>query len=172
MLYLCITMELEEAKQQFIQAWGTLGSNWGINRTMAQVHALLMISPEALCADDIMERLQISRGNANMNIRALIDWGLVFKQLKPGQRREYFVSERDIWKVVKQIIIHRKKKELEPVLKVLEEVSEVDHQDAESVEFLKVIQDIQLFAQKTDDALDKVVQSDANWLMKTLIKML
>lgn len=165
-------MELEEAKQQFIQAWGTLGSNWGINRTMAQVHALLMISPEALCADDIMERLQISRGNANMNIRALIDWGLVFKQLKPGQRREYFVSERDIWKVVKQIIIHRKKKELEPVLKVLEEVSEVDHQDAESVEFLKVIQDIQLFAQKTDDALDKVVQSDANWLMKTLIKML
>lgn len=165
-------MELEEAKQQFIQAWGTLGSNWGINRTMAQVHALLMISPEPLCADDIMERLQISRGNANMNIRALIDWGLVFKQLKPGQRREYFVSERDMWKVVKQIIIHRKKKELEPVLKILNEVSEIDHQDAEAVEFLNVIQDIQLFAQKTDDALGKVVQSDANWLMKTLIKML
>lgn len=172
MLYLCIIMELEEAKQQFIQAWGTLGSNWGINRTMAQVHALLMISPEPLCADDIMERLQISRGNANMNIRALIDWGLVFKQLKPGQRREYFVSERDMWKVVKQIIIHRKKKELEPVLKILNEVSEIDHQDAEAVEFLNVIQDIQLFAQKTDDALGKVVQSDANWLMKTLIKML
>ena len=139
---------------------------------MAQVHALLMISPEPLCADDIMERLQISRGNANMNIRALIDWGLVFKQLKPGERREYFVSERDIWNVVKQIIIHRKKKELEPVLKVLEEVSKVEHQDAEAMEFLNVFQDIQLFAQKTDDALGKVVQSDANWLMKTLIKML
>lgn len=165
-------MELEEAKQQFIQAWGTLGSNWGINRTMAQIHALLMISPDPLCADDIMERLQISRGNANMNIRALIDWGLVFKQLKPGERREYFVSERDMWNIVRQIIIHRKKKELEPVLKVLDEVSEVDSTDAEAIEFLNVIQDIQLFAKKTDDALDKVVQSDANWLMKTLIKML
>lgn len=165
-------MELEEAKQQFIQAWGTLGSNWGINRTMAQVHALLMISPEPLCADDIMERLQISRGNANMNIRALIDWGLVYKQLKPGERREYFVSERDMWNVVRQIITHRKKKELDPVLKVLDEVSQVDGESNETTDFLKVIQDIQLFAEKADSAFDKVVQSDPNWLMKTLMKML
>ena len=61
-------MDLNQGKEKFIQSWGTLGSNWGINRTMAQVHALLLISPEALTAEEIMEQLKISRGNANMNI--------------------------------------------------------------------------------------------------------
>ncbi|BDS14683.1 GbsR/MarR family transcriptional regulator [Aureispira anguillae] len=165
-------MELDEAKQKFIQAWGTLGSNWGINRTMAQVHALLLISAEPLCADDIMEKLKISRGNANMNIRALIDWGLVFKELKPGERREYFISERDMWNVVRQIIIHRKKKELEPVLKVLDDVSKIEGESEDKEAFLDVIKDIQLFASKADRTLDKLVHSDANWLMKTFMKMM
>ncbi|CAA6819501.1 MAG: HTH-type transcriptional regulator [uncultured Aureispira sp.] len=165
-------MELDEAKQRFIQAWGTLGSNWGINRTMAQVHALLLISAEALCADDIMEKLKISRGNANMNIRALIDWGLVFKELKPGERREYFISEKDMWNVVRQIIIHRKKKELEPVLRVLNDVSDIEGDGPDQEAFLDVIKEIQLFASKADKTLDKLVSSDANWLMKTFMKMM
>ena len=108
-------MDLIQGKEKFIQSWGTLGSNWGINRTMAQVHALLLISPKALTAEEIMEQLKISRGNANMNIRALIDWNLVHKELKPGERKEYFCAEKDMWEVVRQIIIHRKKKELEPL---------------------------------------------------------
>ena len=165
-------MELDEAKQKFIQAWGTLGSNWGINRTMAQVHALLLVSPDALCADDIMEILKISRGNANMNIRALIDWGLVYKKHKAGERREYFVSEKDMWKVVRQIITHRKKKELEPVLRILSELNVVEGDSAERNEFLEVIQDIELFAQKADRTLDKLVNSDANWLVSTFMKMM
>lgn len=169
-------MELDEAKHKFIQAWGTLGSNWGINRTMAQVHALLLISPEPLCADDIMEMLKISRGNANMNIRALIDWGLVFKELRAGERREYFRSEKDMWNVVRQIITHRKKKELEPVLKVLEDVSNIENSDKEKDKereaFLEVVKDIQLFAKKADKTLDKLVNSDANWLITTFMKMM
>lgn len=164
-------MELNEAKHKFIQAWGTLGSNWGINRTMAQVHALLLIAPEPLCADDIMETLKISRGNANMNIRALIDWGLVFKELKAGERREYFRSEKDMWNVVRQIIVHRKKKELEPVLKVLEDVSKIEGESKEKEAFLEIVRSIQLFANKADKTLDKVVDSDANWLINLLIKM-
>lgn len=165
-------MELDEAKQKFIQAWGTLGSNWGINRTMAQVHALLLIASEPLCADDIMEMLKISRGNANMNIRALIDWGLVFKELKAGERREYFRGEKDMWNVVRQIITHRKKKELEPVLKVLSDVSKIEGESQEKEEFLAVINDIELFANKADRTLDKLVNSDANWLVSTFMKMM
>ena len=79
-------MELVEAKQKFIEAWGKLGSEWGINRTMAQVHALLLITPEELTTEEIMETLQISRGNANMTLRDLISWGLVEKRHKPGER--------------------------------------------------------------------------------------
>ena len=116
-------MEVKEGRDKFIKAWGTLGTNWGINRTMAQVHALLLISPNPLCAEEVRQELQISMGNANMNLRALIDWGLVHKELKPGERKEYFVAEKDMWEVVKRIIIQRKKKELEPMLKVLDELS-------------------------------------------------
>ena len=66
-------MDLQEGKEKFIQSWGALGSSWGVNRTMAQIHALLLISPEPMSAEEIMEELKISRGNANMNIRALIE---------------------------------------------------------------------------------------------------
>ena len=89
-------MTLKEGKDKFIQSWGTLGSNWGINRTMAQIHALLLVSPEPLCAEDIRQELHISMGNANMNLRALIDWGLVYKKLKSGERKEFFVYSTSI----------------------------------------------------------------------------
>lgn len=83
-------MELNEAKSKFINTWGMLGSQWGINRTMSQIYALLLITPGAISADDIMEQLSISRGNANMNLRALLDWGLIYKELRPWERREFF----------------------------------------------------------------------------------
>ncbi|MEL7223104.1 MAG: MarR family transcriptional regulator, partial [Bacteroidota bacterium] len=119
-------MTLDEGKQKFLQSWGALGSSWGITRTMAQIHALLLVSPASLSADEIMEELKISRGNANMNIRGLINWGLVHKELKPGERKEFFVAEKDMWEVVKCIITQRKKRELEPMIKVLDELSSVE----------------------------------------------
>ena len=97
-------MKFQEGKDKFIQAWGTLGSEWGVNRTMAQIHALLLISSEALSAQEIMDELQISLGNANMNLRALISWGLVYKQLKPGERKDFFIAEKDMWSVMKKIM--------------------------------------------------------------------
>lgn len=165
-------MTLKEGKEKFIQSWGALGSSWGINRTMAQIHALLLISPEALSAEEIMEELQISRGNANMNIRALIDWGLVFKELKPGERKEFFVAEKDMWEVVKNIIIQRKKRELEPMLRVLDEISSVDPESEEAEEFIEIIREIKLFSNKADSTLDTLVKSDSNWFVGTFMKMI
>ena len=123
---LLYNMKLVEAKAEFINQWGILGSQWGINRTMAQVHALLLVAAQPLSTDDIMEQLNISRGNANMNIRELIDWQLVQKTLIAGDRKEYFTAEKDIWKVATQIIKERKKRELEPMLKLLDQLEEVD----------------------------------------------
>lgn len=167
-----LQMELQEGRDKFIQAWGALGSNWGVNRTMAQIHALMLLSPEALSAEDIMEALKISRGNANMNIRALIDWGLVYKELKPGERKEYFVGEKDLWEVVKQIIIQRKKKELEPMIKVLDEISSVEGEDAEAAEFIKMVREIKLFSSKADSTLDTLIKADSNWFVGTFLKMI
>jgi DNA-binding transcriptional regulator GbsR (MarR family) len=165
-------MQLQEAKDKFVHAWGNFGSNWGINRTMAQVHALLLVSPQSLSADDIMESLDISRGNANMNIRALIDWGLVYKENKNGERREYFIAEKDMWTVIRQIIIHRKKKELEPALNLLEEVQNVDEESSEKEEFVNIIREIELFSRKADILLEKLIEAEAEWLMGTFIKMI
>jgi len=165
-------MKLEEGKEKFIQSWGVIGSNWGINRTMAQIHALLLIAPESLSAEDVMEDLQISRGNANMNLRELIDWGLVYKELKPGERKEYFRAEKDMWDVVKKIIVRRKKKELEPMLKVLNELDTIEEKTDEAEEFKKVLQDIKLFSAKADSTLDSLVKSENNWFVGTFMKMM
>ncbi len=165
-------MELEAAKEKFIQSWGVLGSNWGVNRTMAQIHALLLIAPEPLCADDIMEQLQISRGNANMNIRALIDWGLVYKELVVGQRKEFFVAEKDIWDVVRKITAQRKKKELDPVIKTLEELSKVDEKGTEAEAFTKVIDDINAVSSQAEKALNALANADDNWMSRFLMRML
>src|SRR6478609_5912932 len=89
-------MEFNEAKNKFIQTWGALGSQWGINKTMAQIHALLMVSADAVSMEGIMAELQISRGNASMNLRALMDWGIVYKEFKAGERREFFTAEKDL----------------------------------------------------------------------------
>jgi DNA-binding transcriptional regulator GbsR (MarR family) len=164
-------MEWQEGKRKFIQTWGTMGSDWGINRTMAQVHALLMISPAALTAKDIEGELEISSGNANMNIRTLMDWGLVYKELVPGDRKEYFVAEKDMWKVVRQIIINRKKKELEPMLKVLEDISGFEETCPEAESLSKAIHDIKMFSSKADNILDVLVKSDSNWFVSKFMTM-
>lgn len=166
------TMQFQEGKEKFLHAWGTLGSDWGINRTMAQVHALLLIAPAAMCADEIMAELQISRGNANMNLRSLLDWGLIYKEIKPGDRKEYFVAEKDMWTVVRQIILHRKKKELDPIVKLLNELSDVNPQCEKSEEFCKTIREIKLFTSKADSTLDTLVHADSNWFLGTFLKLI
>jgi DNA-binding transcriptional regulator GbsR (MarR family) len=167
-------MELKDAKEKFVNAWGTLGSNWGINRTMAQVHALLMVSADPLSAEDIMEELKISRGNANMNIRALIDWGLVEKTHIQGERKEYFSAEKDIWEVFKQVAKERRKREVEPIFKVLEEVKKVkgNKKDKQVKAFVDAIDGIQNFASKTDKILDTLIKADENWFIGSFIKLM
>lgn len=164
-------MEYQDAKAKFLQAWGTLGSQWGINRTMAQIHALLLVSPQSLNATDIQKELKISVGNTNMNLRALIDWGLVYKELIPGERKEHFRAEKDMWDVVRKIITQRKRKELEPVLKVLDDVSTLHGDSDEIKEFQTVVQDIRLFSGKADNLLETLLKAESDWFIKSFLKM-
>jgi DNA-binding transcriptional regulator GbsR (MarR family) len=165
-------MNLQEAKDLFIQSWGNFGSNWGINKTMAQVHALLLVTENPISTEDIMSYLDISRGNANMNIRTLIEWGLVTKDIINGTRKEYFVAEKDILIVVKQIIVNRKKKELEPTIKILEDVQKIEDESPEKDNFLRMIQEIEHFSRKADLLLDKLIEADANWILSSFLKMI
>ncbi|HEX7906275.1 MAG TPA: MarR family transcriptional regulator [Chitinophagaceae bacterium] len=165
-------MKLIEAKQQFISSWGAFGTHWGINRTMAQIHALLLVSPDPLTQDDIMEELDISRGNTNMNIRELINWGLVERVLLQGERKEYFTAEKDIWKVVKQIVKERKKRELEPMLQLLDKLEDVegDKRDKHVKTFVDTVSSIKKLGKQADKTLDVMVKAEENWFVGNLLK--
>ncbi len=167
-------MKLEHAKEKFVNAWGTLGSNWGINRTMAQVHALLLVSSNPMSAEDIMAELNISRGNANMTVRELINWGLVFRVNVKGERKEFFEGEKDIYKVAKRVLIERKKRELDPIFKILSEVKTIDEnkKDPEVKAFIDTIENINGLVNKADTFANIIVKSDEHWFMNSLMKMM
>ena len=166
-------MKLNEAKQQFISSWGAFGTHWGINRTMAQIHALLLISPDPLTQDDIMEDLNISRGNTNMNIRELINWGLVDRVILPGERKEFFTAEKDIWKVVRQIVKERKKRELDPMLKLLDQLEDVegDKRDKHVKTFVDTVSGIKRLGLQADKTLDIMIKAEENWFVNNLVKL-
>jgi DNA-binding transcriptional regulator GbsR (MarR family) len=166
-------MQLTEAKQKFIEAWGKLGSEWGINRTMAQVHALLLITPEALTTEEIMEKLSISRGNANMTLRDLMNWGLVEKQLKQGERKEYFYADKDTWNIARQVAKERRKRELDPIIKILDELSAVkgNEKDAEYKTFHKSVTDINKLAKNVDKTLETMLKAEESWFWKSILKV-
>ena len=166
-------MELPEARKKFIEAWGKLGSEWGVNRTMAQVHALLLVSPEALTTEEIMEELSISRGNANMTLRDLIGWGLVEKQHKAGERKEYFFADKNTWNIARQVAKERRKRELDPMLKVLQELSSVkgDEKSAEYKTFKTSITNIGKLAGNVNKTLDTMLKAEENWFWGSIFKM-
>ena len=117
--------QLRVAQDLFIRRWGEMGATWGINRTMAEIHALLYIVGQPLCTDDVMERLNISRGNASMSLRALCDWGIIRRMHRRGERREYFESLSDVWEMFSIIAAERKRREMDPVLETIRQCQQM-----------------------------------------------
>lgn len=116
------------AQDRFVATWGQMGAAWGISRTMAEVHALLYIVAEPLNTDEIMDRLQISRGNASMSIRALLDWGVVTRTHRRGDRKEYYQAESDVWTMFRVVVRERMKREVDPMLASLHEIRDLTAQ--------------------------------------------
>jgi DNA-binding transcriptional regulator GbsR (MarR family) len=110
---------LREARERFVALWGQMASNWGIPRTMAEVHALLFIAGQPMNTDDVMESLAISRGSASMTLRSLQEWGIVSRVHQRGDRKEYFQAEQDVWKLFRTILRERKKREIDPMIEAL-----------------------------------------------------
>jgi len=167
-------MTYAEAKNDFIQEWGILGSSWGINKTEAQIHALLLLSPEPLSVEEIMEDLNVSRGNISMSLRSLMDWGIVYKKFKPNERKEYFTSEKDIWNLATQVAQERQKRELRPVLRMLQRVNDLkdDYAPSSSVnEFKNITKELSKFANQCNKVLNGFVSADKNWFFSKLLRI-
>jgi DNA-binding transcriptional regulator GbsR (MarR family) len=162
-----------EAKLKFVSTWGSLGTLWGINKAMAQIQALLFISIKPLCMEDIMEELKISRGNTSMNLRQLMDWGIVTKNIIPGERKEYFTTEKDVQELARVIAKERSRREIQPVIKVLKEVSAIaDDGTAETRELIKQTKALHDLTETADDMIHKMVTQKQNWITKSVLKFM
>ncbi len=164
---------LTNARDEFISQWGAMGGAWGINRTMAQVHALLMTSERALTTDEVMAELKISRGNAHQNLRELVGWGLVRNVIRKGERKEYYESEKDVWRMFCTIARERKRREIEPALRALRACEEQTHglKGEKAVAFNRQIKALADFLAQMDSIMDRMSKSEQSTIMPLLLKM-
>src|SRR5690348_6811037 len=114
-------MPLTPVEQRFILHWGEMGTRWGINRTVAQVHALLFLSPKPLHAEEIANTLAVARSNVSTSLRELQGWGIVRVVHVLGDRRDHFESVKDVWEVFRIVAEERKRREIDPTLRVLQD---------------------------------------------------
>jgi len=172
----------DEALERFVLFWGKMASNWGINRTMAQIHALLYCSEEPLDTDAIMEQLQISRGNANMNLRSLINWNLARKLHRAGSRKDFYEAEKDVWHITAQIIEERERREIKPVREQLrecrdllageeEECEDLPGREAQLCRRLENLMDLMEVFEGFFEALLPFVKEENVPVMKRLIRL-
>lgn len=168
----------QQAIDQFVLLWGEMASAWGINKTMAQIHALLYAESEPLDTDAIMKQLSISRGNANMNLRNLLHWQLVQKVHYKGERRDFYTAEKDVWNIVAILIRERHQREIEPIkdnltktLEFFEEDSSDEQTEAEFKERLEnFIEFLEMFDRFTKALLPYINKKNLTFL-KHLVKL-
>jgi len=147
---------LEETRDEFVTQWGIMGAQWGINRTMAQIHALLMTAPDVMSTDEVMSALEISRGNAHTNLKDLVGWGLIRIVTKKGERKEFFEAEKDVWEIFRRVARERKRREIDPALETLRncKAATEDMETAEAKAFheqMVQLEDFVSFASKMGD---------------------
>ena len=160
-------MKLTAVQEKFILHWGEMGARWGINRTVAQVHALLFLSPKPLNAEELTETLSVARSNVSNSIRELQGWGIVKLVHVMGDRRDHFESMKDPWEMFRVVLDERKKREIDPTLTMLREalidLENEKQKDAYTMERLKSLQD---FFETTSSWYNQIRQ----WPTSVLVK--
>lgn len=166
--------KLDEARAELLRVWADLGPAWGVNRTMSQIHALMMVTRDPMNTDEIMADLDISRGNAHKNVKELLAWGLLKRVPIKGELKVYFVAEKDVWKVVQIITRERKRKELQPVLDVLDDclARTSGLRDAESRAFRAQVSDLKEFADMADGVMERVEHRSSGVILRWVMKLL
>ncbi len=161
------TSLLSQSRSLFIRRWGEMAASWGISRTMAEIHALLFISNQPLCTDDLMDELQVSRGNVSMNLRQLVTWGLAERVHHRGDRKEYFVAESDVWAMFEIISRERRRREIEPIVETIDRCRSMLKEELKGLKGDRR-REVEQFRQRLDDMQEflSLVNSLFNLLVK------
>jgi len=158
------------AKAQFVLYWGDMGGQWGVNRSVAQIQALLFLSAQPLNAEQISDQLGIARSNVSNSLKELVGWKLIRRVPKPGDRREYFEAETDVWEIAMRIAQGRKEREIDPAMRVLSDcIAAAGEEDTPDPVALKRMQDMQEFLNTVDgwySQMMSVPKAKLNMLMK------
>lgn len=150
---------MTEAYTHFIESWGSMGVLWGINRSMARIHAFILLSDEPVDLDTVASDLSISRGNASMCLKELRNWGLIKRVHVPGDRRDFYVTEPDVWSMIFKIALERKKREFDPALQALRSLlSETDAKKNREVR--ERLTELEGTLSTMDRILDKFLQNE------------
>ncbi len=168
----------QRAVDQFVLLWGEMASAWGINKTMAQIHALLYAESNPMDTDTIMQQLSISRGNANMNLRNLMQWQLIQKVHFKGERKDFYTAEKDVWNIVAILVRERHQREVDPIKQSLKEqlslFDEAEHLPGDETEFKERIEEfiefLEMFERFTHALLPYVNRKNLTFL-KHLVKL-
>lgn len=161
---------LSDAQRKFIGIWSEMACSWGISKCMAEVHALLLATDKPLDTNQVMEHLRIALGSANQHLRALVEFGLVYRERGEGCRKDTFYAEKDIWEIMRRVIVLRKKRELEPLIKSLinlEEMAATERDD----NLKQLAGDIRLFSEKTDMALENIIKCESEWITMAFMSL-
>lgn len=161
-------MKLNPVTEKFILHWGEMGTKWGVNRTMSQIHALLYIIGKPLNAEEITETLGVARSNVSNNIKELQHWGLVQKVSILGDRRDHFTTNTDVWELARIIVIERQKRELDPTVQFLQELMDSPEFEQESNEVKTRIRETQEFVATVTTWSSEMVKLPTKALKKIL----
>jgi DNA-binding transcriptional regulator GbsR (MarR family) len=161
-------MELTPISQRFILHWGEMGTRWGVNRTVAQIHALLYLSERPLAADEIADTLSVARSNVSTSIKELLSWRLVKVVHVMGDRRDHFDTSKDVWELFRLIIEGRKQREVDPTLGVLRELLSNPELKEESLGARKRIEETQQFMNVLTQWADEMLRLEPETLMNIL----
>ena len=159
--------ELSPAEQRFILHWGEMGTRWGISRTVAEIHALLYLSPSALTAEEIAGTLSVARSNVSTSLKELQSWGLVSVGHDLGDRRDHYESVKDIWELFKVILDGRKRREVDPTLAVLRQcVEELDTSEASGTYTRQRLEEMLVFFEIVTKSYDQVRDMSKDELLR------
>jgi len=152
-------MKLSSVQQKFVLHWGEMGTRWGINRTVAQIHALLFISPKPLPAEDIAETLEVARSNVSTSLKELQGWGIVKLVHVMGDKRDHFESMKDVWEMFRVVLDERKKREIDPTVAMLREcIAEAEKDGTTDRQTEQRLRDLRAFFETTIAWYDQIRQ--------------
>ena len=161
-------MKLNPVAERFVLHWGEMGSKWGVNRTVSQIHALLYLSAKPMAADEIVETLGVARSNVSNSIKELQNWKLISVVHLMGERRDHYTTSTDVWELFRVVVSERKRREFDPTIGVLHECLNSEELSQESAAVQQRIKDTLLLMESLSTWGDQMLKLEPETLMKVM----